>query len=199
MIDFEICSADWTSHPHLRKCGKGCTWHSSPNKDTSKFPTFYFTRRSSFYILLFSCVDLFNLRKGGKGSTWEGSPSKVTGKLPKPIFYSSLQSLPNWAWRMSFWKCLLFCDRSSQGFEGHFVAGWLAGWGPGLTFFIRHSYFRRPLLARWPGDSVAWCDPKYRGYHWDASLGEQFIQTFLCFWIYLSSIYVSGSNWWPNL
>ena len=119
------------------------------------------------------------------------SSSKVTSKLPKPLLYSSLHSLPTkWAWRRSFWKCLLFCDRSSQGFEGHFVADWLTG---DLTWhFSSHR-----LLFQAPGIStvacsialgglarctaVAWRDPKYRGYHWDASLGDQFVWNLLCF------------------
>ena len=57
----------------------------------------------------------------------------------------------------------------SQGFEGHFVAGCQAG---GDIFHPTDSYFRRAISARL-------ADPKYRGYHRDASLGDQLILTLL--------------------
>ena len=86
-------------------------------------------------------------------------------------------------WASSFWKCLLFCDRSFTGIWRPFCS-MLAGWE---WHFSSHR-----LLFQAGNITTRLGDPKYRGYHWDASLGDQLIYTQLgqtkeSFWIYLKS------------
>ena len=119
---------------------------------------------------------------------WQGfhlAQSKVTSKPPKPphsnLVFPNVDLLLQLEGEV-FKNVCFSVTGISQGFEGHFVAGWQAG---SDIFHPTDSYFRRPLVLAWLGD------PKYRGYHRVASLGDQLIQT-LGFWIYLLESWTSG-------
>ena len=73
------------------------------------------------------------------------------------LLYNSLKALPNWVRGRSFWKCLLFSDRSSQGFEAILSV---------VTFFIPQTLISAAPPLAWP----PW--PWWPWWSWWAWLGD---------------------------